>query len=119
MKGALIKINGLGGSSNKKVFNSIFFIIKKVQGYKILRKRYISPKKIMKFNPLIYKGKYEAIIVNTDSEMVKKIRNMGYQGKIIYEIQGLGSFETAETFLRHVKPTKHVRIAFYTYKHHI
>ncbi|WP_394224062.1 glycosyltransferase [Priestia aryabhattai] len=50
---------------------------------------------------IIEKGNYKAIIVGSDLSLLKKIRNFGYQGYLIYEIQGLGfNKEYAADFLK-------------------
>jgi glycosyltransferase involved in cell wall biosynthesis len=79
---------------------------------------------------IIQKGNYKAIVVGSDLVMLQKLRNMGYKGLLIYEIQGLGfNKEYAETFLKnHALPiidrycdailypqTPHLMKAFETY----
>lgn len=50
---------------------------------------------------IIEKGNYKAIIVGSDLLLLKKLRNFGYQGYLIYEIQGLGfNKEYANNFLK-------------------
>ncbi|MCM3774137.1 glycosyltransferase [Priestia aryabhattai] len=50
---------------------------------------------------VILKGNYDAIVVGSDLLLLQKIRNFGYQGSLIYEIQGLGfNKEYAENFLK-------------------
>jgi glycosyltransferase involved in cell wall biosynthesis len=39
---------------------------------------------------IIIKGKYDAIVVGSDFKLLERIRNLGYQGILIFEIQGLG-----------------------------
>ncbi|TYR81751.1 glycosyltransferase [Priestia megaterium] len=50
---------------------------------------------------IILEGNYEAIVVSSDYRLLKKIRDFGYEGSLIYEIQGLGfSKEYADEFLK-------------------
>jgi glycosyltransferase involved in cell wall biosynthesis len=49
-------------------------------------------------------NRFDAIIVSSDYGMVKRLRTLGYKGKIIYEIQGLGSVKNAEKILSQAKP---------------
>ncbi|MCU7746736.1 glycosyltransferase [Priestia megaterium] len=50
---------------------------------------------------IIEKGNYEAIVVGSDLMLLKKLRDLGYQGYLIYEIQGLGfNKEYASDFLK-------------------
>lgn len=54
-----------------------------------------------KIRDIISKKNYKAIIVATDLHLLKKIRNFGYKGLLIYEIQGLGfNKEHADDFLK-------------------
>lgn len=49
---------------------------------------------------IIKKGNYRAIVVSSDHLLLKRLRENGYNGPIIYEVQGLGSNkEYAEYFL--------------------
>ncbi|KAA6447750.1 glycosyltransferase [Bacillus swezeyi] len=49
---------------------------------------------------LISKGNYDAIVVGSDLLLLKTIREFGYQGLLIYEVQGLGnSKEYVDEFL--------------------
>lgn len=56
---------------------------------------------------IVAKGKYEVIIVCSDHSFLPRIRKMNFKGKLIYEVQGLGSFLEAEEWLRHAQ--KHVK----------
>lgn len=47
---------------------------------------------------------FDAIFVSSDMYMLKRIRDLGYKGKLIYEVQGLGSFKTAEKILTQATP---------------
>lgn len=47
---------------------------------------------------------FDAIFVCSDFTMLQRIRNLGYRGKLIYEIQGLGSYKNAEKILTQAKP---------------
>ncbi|WP_342045382.1 glycosyltransferase [Bacillus sp. OTU530] len=50
---------------------------------------------------IILNGNYEAIVVGSDLLLLQKIKNFGYQGSLIYEIQGLGfNKEYADYFLK-------------------
>ncbi|MCM3782610.1 glycosyltransferase family 4 protein [Neobacillus mesonae] len=43
---------------------------------------------------------YDLIIVCTDIYLLQKIKEMGYKGKVVFEIQGLGTTETALELLQ-------------------
>ncbi|UKJ83556.1 glycosyltransferase (plasmid) [Priestia megaterium] len=50
---------------------------------------------------IILKGNYEAVVVSSDFRLLKKIKDFGYTGSLIYEVQGLGfNKEYADDFLR-------------------
>ncbi|MBM7603171.1 glycosyltransferase involved in cell wall biosynthesis [Metabacillus crassostreae] len=50
---------------------------------------------------IINNGNYDAIVVCSDLNLLKKICNFGYKGKLIYEIQGLGiNIKFANHFLK-------------------
>lgn len=49
---------------------------------------------------LVMEGNYEAIIVCSTFTDLELIRNYGYNGILIYEIQGLGSIPEAKIFLK-------------------
>ncbi|WP_281887458.1 glycosyltransferase family 4 protein [Paenibacillus sp. YYML68] len=48
---------------------------------------------------LVKRENYDAIIICTDYGLMDTIRASGYQGPIIYEVQGLGDMKTAEQIL--------------------
>ncbi len=50
-------------------------------------------------------GNYAAIIVCSDHLFVKRARDLGYKGVIIYEVQGLGSYQQADSWLQSAKST--------------
>jgi L-malate glycosyltransferase len=47
---------------------------------------------------------FDAIFVSSDMRMLQRIRNLGYKGKLFFEVQGLGSFKNAEKILTQAKP---------------
>ncbi|MDI4648115.1 glycosyltransferase family 4 protein [Cohnella hashimotonis] len=49
---------------------------------------------------LIERENYDVIVVCTDIFLLEKIRNWDYEGKVIFEIQGLGTYETARAILQ-------------------
>ena len=49
---------------------------------------------------MIMEGNYEAIIVCSTFTDLEAIRSFGYEGILIYEVQGLGSIAEAKDFLR-------------------
>lgn len=57
---------------------------------------------------LIQREQYDVIIVNSDYLFLPRIRNLGFRGRLIYEVQGLGSIQQAEATLnaakQHVDP---------------
>lgn len=51
---------------------------------------------------IIYEGKYDAIVVSSDVRLAKRLRNLGYQGILIYEIQGAGiNKEYIDQYIKH------------------
>jgi glycosyltransferase involved in cell wall biosynthesis len=52
---------------------------------------------------IITQNQFDAIIVSSDFSMLQRIRNLGYKGRIVYEVQGLGSFKNAEKILTQAK----------------
>lgn len=58
---------------------------------------------------IIKKENYDAIVVSSDLLLLKKIRESGYTGSLIYEVQGLGfNKEYAEQFvINHAYPILH------------
>lgn len=48
---------------------------------------------------ILDKGQYSAIVIVSDYTILSLFRNLGYQGKLIIEIQGLGSKDKAKEFL--------------------
>ncbi|AET61126.1 glycosyltransferase [Paenibacillus terrae HPL-003] len=48
---------------------------------------------------LIERQNYDAIIVCTDIQLLYQIRMMGYEGPMIFEIQGMGTYENARAIL--------------------
>jgi L-malate glycosyltransferase len=53
---------------------------------------------------LLLMNQYDAVIVCTYFEYLQRVRHLGYQGKVIFEIQGLGSRKTTEAWLEKSKP---------------
>ncbi|WP_394549216.1 glycosyltransferase family 4 protein [Priestia aryabhattai] len=53
---------------------------------------------------IINTGNYEAIVVCSDHTFLSRVRKMNFKGKLIYEVQGLGSFSQAEDWLRQAQP---------------
>lgn len=47
---------------------------------------------------------YDAIIVTSDYLLLKRLRELGYRGIMIYESQGLGKRSHAETLIRDAVP---------------
>ncbi|MDO6657630.1 glycosyltransferase family 4 protein [Anaerobacillus sp. 1_MG-2023] len=56
---------------------------------------------------LIEKNHYTLIMVCSDHLFLKRIRSLGYKGKLIYEIQGLGTISEAERWMQ--KANQHVK----------
>lgn len=79
------------GKGIQNLANEKFFITKEIDGFK----------KILK------EGNYDAIVVCSDHEFVQTVRELGYEGKIIFEIQGLGSYTIAEHWLKLAQPFIH------------
>jgi L-malate glycosyltransferase len=48
--------------------------------------------------------KFDAIIVGSDYLFLERVRKLGYTGKLIYEVQGMGVLETADNILNHARP---------------
>ncbi|RBP90496.1 glycosyl transferase family 1 [Cytobacillus firmus] len=53
---------------------------------------------------IISEGNYDAAVIISDFGTLPRLRNMGFKGKLIYEIQGLGSKDQASRFLTKAKP---------------
>ncbi|MBY6053361.1 glycosyltransferase family 4 protein [Cytobacillus firmus] len=53
---------------------------------------------------IIMKGKYKAIIITSDYRGLPRFRKLGYEGIIVFEIQGLGTTETARTEIQKAIP---------------
>ncbi|MCR8645189.1 glycosyltransferase [Paenibacillus sp. N1-5-1-14] len=53
---------------------------------------------------IIYAGNYEAIVLTSDYVSLPRFRNLGYRGKLIFEIQGYGPIETAREELTRAIP---------------
>ncbi|MGG4268458.1 glycosyltransferase family 4 protein [Peribacillus simplex] len=53
---------------------------------------------------IIQKEAYDAIIVASDYFLLEKLRNIGYKGTIIYEVQGFGDWETSRQTIQTVAP---------------
>jgi L-malate glycosyltransferase len=51
----------------------------------------------------IVSNHFDAIFVSSDMLMLQRIRNMGYKGKLFFEVQGLGSLKNAEKILTQAK----------------
>ncbi|WP_299092531.1 glycosyltransferase family 4 protein [uncultured Metabacillus sp.] len=50
-------------------------------------------------NEILINGNYDLVIICSDYPFVERLRNLGYTGHIIFEVQGLGDFHTAEKWL--------------------
>ncbi|MBB3110242.1 glycosyltransferase involved in cell wall biosynthesis [Paenibacillus phyllosphaerae] len=48
---------------------------------------------------LLQREQYDVIVVCTDSYLMESIRALGYKGSLIYEVQGLGTPETAKEII--------------------
>lgn len=53
---------------------------------------------------IIAAEKFDAIIVGSDYYFLEKIRKLGYTGKLIYEVQGMGVLELAKSNLQFAQP---------------
>lgn len=53
---------------------------------------------------LIERENYDVIVVCTDIFLLEKIRNWAYEGTVVFEIQGLGTYETARAILEDFAP---------------
>ena len=53
---------------------------------------------------ILHKGNYNAVIITSDYLSLPKFRSLGYKGKLILEIQGLGSQERASAELNNAIP---------------
>lgn len=52
---------------------------------------------------LVQKHQFEAILICTDFHLLKTLRKIGYHGKIIYEIQGIGDLQLTESWINKSK----------------
>ncbi|NBD27584.1 glycosyltransferase family 4 protein [Paenibacillus glycinis] len=48
---------------------------------------------------LLEKERFDLVIVCTDDKMLVTMRRIGYQGPLVFELQGLGPMETAHAFM--------------------
>ncbi|WP_211746083.1 glycosyltransferase family 4 protein [Paenibacillus sp. Marseille-Q4541] len=48
---------------------------------------------------ILARENYDVIIICTDIYLLQKIRGLGYRGKLIFEVQGLGTLETVHELL--------------------
>lgn len=53
---------------------------------------------------IIHKGNYKVIIVCSDHFFLPRVRKMNFTGKLIYEVQGLGSLPVADQWLKDAQP---------------
>jgi glycosyltransferase involved in cell wall biosynthesis len=53
---------------------------------------------------ILTKGNYDAVVVTSDCGTLPRFRNLGFKGKLIYELQGFGAKEHAKRVLTQVKP---------------
>ncbi|MGG1684905.1 glycosyltransferase family 4 protein [Pseudalkalibacillus sp. NRS-1564] len=70
---------------------------------------------------LIEKNNYTLIMVCSDHLFLKRIRTLGYEGKLIYEIQGLGTMPEAEWWMQraHRHVTTYADAIFYPRTPHL
>jgi glycosyltransferase involved in cell wall biosynthesis len=54
-------------------------------------------------NQILLKGMYDAIVIISDYGALPRFRNLGFKGKLIYEIQGLGAKSQAAHILTQAK----------------
>lgn len=64
---------------------------------------YISPTDYELYT-LITTHRYDAIVATSDYSMPQRLRSIGYEGPVVYEVQGLGTREQAEQMLRKAEP---------------
>jgi L-malate glycosyltransferase len=50
---------------------------------------------------ILDREQFDLVVINTDYLLMKRIREAGYQGPIVYEVQGLGTSENAKMVLEH------------------
>jgi glycosyltransferase involved in cell wall biosynthesis len=53
---------------------------------------------------IIQNEAYDSIIVASDNYLLEKLRNLGYKGTIIYEVQGFGNWEESQINIQTVAP---------------
>ncbi|MEB1806295.1 MAG: glycosyltransferase family 4 protein [Bacillaceae bacterium] len=53
---------------------------------------------------ILHLGNFDVVVVCSDYTFPARLRKLGYTGKIIFEIQGLGSVEDAENILKEIRP---------------
>lgn len=56
----------------------------------------------IKIKKIIESENYDAIIVNSDAHLLRRIRTFGYKGPLIFESQGLGTKRDANKFLKYI-----------------
>jgi glycosyltransferase involved in cell wall biosynthesis len=53
---------------------------------------------------ILVREKFDAVIICTDYLLMERIRRLGYNGTIIYEVQGLGPHETIQLIMQNASP---------------
>ncbi|CAN7578472.1 glycosyltransferase [Peribacillus frigoritolerans] len=53
---------------------------------------------------ILTKGNYDVVVITSDSGALPRFRNLGYKGKLIYELQGFGAIDQARRVLIQIKP---------------
>ncbi|TCT25011.1 glycosyltransferase involved in cell wall biosynthesis [Melghiribacillus thermohalophilus] len=52
---------------------------------------------------ILTKHQYDAVVICSDHTFIQRLKSMGYKGKIIYEIQGLGGYKQARRWLTNAR----------------
>ncbi|RIW39109.1 glycosyltransferase [Bacillus salacetis] len=53
---------------------------------------------------ILHSERFDAIIVGSDYPFLERVRKLGYTGKLIYEVQGMGILSTADSILKYAQP---------------
>ncbi|MGD6967693.1 glycosyltransferase family 4 protein [Rossellomorea vietnamensis] len=74
-----------------------------------------------KIRTILASEKFDAIIVGSDYAFLERVRNLGFTGKLIYEVQGMGQFEEADVILEYAQPliNKHADAILYPKTPHL
>ncbi|WP_113930748.1 glycosyltransferase [Bacillus sp. P14.5] len=74
-----------------------------------------------KIRTILASEKFNAIIVGSDYTFLERVRNLGFTGKVIFEVQGMGQLKEADIILKYAQPiiNKHADAILYPKTPHL